>query len=304
MIRGIALLLTIGFLASAGGRPDTSLAIQAPSDYLGQSPPGRVAELFAPGFVSTEAGELNSVFTEELREFYFTRRGIPGVQARIMVSTVGPEGWTEPVGVGFDERYSAIDLFITPEGDRMVFCSNRPREGEGDPKADHDFWVSRREGVVWGEPRPFAVPAVSEFEDYYPILTASGNLYFNSQRLGPGTNNIFRSPLTDEVYGPAEALPAPINSRYREFDAFVSAAEDMIIFSSDRPGGEGRADIYLSILADGVWSEPRNLGPEVNSEASEYGAMLSPDGQYLFFTSSRGGTEDIYWISAEILGND
>ena len=76
----------------------------------------------------------------------------------------------------------------------------------------------------------------------------------------------------------------------------------MIIFSSDRPGGVGRADIYISHLENGRWSEPMNLGEAVNSEASEYGAMISPDGRFFFFTSSRTGMEDIYWVSADVLG--
>ena len=78
--------------------------------------------------------------------------------------------------------------------------------------------------------------------------------------------------------------------------------KDMIIFSSDRPGGVGRADIYISHLENGRWSEPMNLGEAVNSEASEYGAMISPDGRFFFFTSSRTGMEDIYWVSADVLG--
>ena len=143
---------------------------------------------------------------------------------------------------------------------------------------------------------------MSDWEDFYPIITESGNLYFNSQRDGPGTSNIFRSARTGESYESAEKLPPPINSEFREFDAFVSPGEDMIIFSSNRPGGLGRADIYMSRLENGSWSEPLNLGEAVNSEASEYGAMLSPDGRFLFFTSSRTGMEDIYWVSVDALG--
>ena len=278
--------------------PDTVF----PDVYLGQDPPGETAQLFSPGFVSTEDGELNSIFSPDYQEFYFTRRGIPTVPPRIMVSKRGPEGWGAPESVGFDQRFSAIDLFLTPDGQQMVFCSDRPRRGGDSPRADHDFWVSVREGTGWGAPQRFAPEAVSDSEDFYPIITESGNLYFNSQRGGPGTNNIFRSAWTGGRYAPAEKLPSPINSESREFDAFVSPGEDMIIFSSDRPGGVGRADIYMSRLENGHWSEPMNLGVAVNSEASEYGAMLSPDGRFLFFTSSRTGMEDIYWVSVDALG--
>jgi hypothetical protein len=273
----------------------------SPDAYLGQTPPGMTAQLFSPDFVSTEDGELNSIFSPDFQEFYFTRRGVPTVPPRIMVSRRGPEGWESPESVGFDQRFSAIDLFLAQDGQRMVFCSNRPRQGGDTLRVDHDFWVSMREGTGWGEPQPFAPEATSDSEDFYPIITESGTLYFNSQRDGPGTNNIFRSAWMEGRYEPAEKLPPPINSEFRDFDAFVSPGEDLIIFSSDRPGGIGRADIYMSRLENGRWSEPMNLGVAVNSEASEYGAVLSPDGRFLFFTSSRTGMEDIYWVSADVL---
>jgi len=270
--------------------------------YLGQHVPGLASEKFAPEIISTQDGELNSIFSSDLKEFYFTRRGIPVIPPAIMVTQLGSEGWSVPENLGFDERYSAIDLFLIADGERMVFCSNRPHEGDDGPRGDHDLWVSKREGDGWGDPRIFAPEALSDAEDFYPVLTENGNLYFNSQRVGPGTNNIFRSKWNGREYLPAEILPAPINSEHREFDAYVSPGEDMILFSSDRPGGFGRADLYVSFLQDGRWSAPRNVGGDVNSEASEYGAMISPDGKFLFFTSSKDGTEDIYWVSADVLG--
>jgi hypothetical protein len=298
-MRNLSLLMVLPLLACGSG---SDAPAEALPDYVGQPPPGLTAQLFAPGFVSTEDGELNAVFTSDFQEFYFTRRGVPVLPPRIFASRRGPGGWGLPEAVPFDDRYSAIDLFLTADGERMVFCSNRPRE-EGAPiRGDHDFWVSEREGDRWGEPRRFAPAAVSDFEDYYPVLTESGNLYFNSQRDGPGTNNIFRSSRVGGEYEAAEKLPGPINSEHREFDAFVSPGEDLILFSSDRPGGFGRADIYVSVLEEEGWSDPRNLGEAVNSESSEYGAALTPDGRYLFFTSSRTGMEDIYWVSVEALG--
>jgi hypothetical protein len=275
---------------------------QLSGDYVGQEPPGLTARMFAPGFVSTEYGELNAVFSDDGHEFYFSRRGIPGRPSAIMVTRRDDPYWTPPAAVGFDDRYSTIDLFVTADEQQMVFCSNRPHEQDGEPRRDHDFWVSQRDGDAWSEPALFAPAALSDFEDYYPIVASSGNLYFNSQRDGAGTNNIFRSSLEGGEYGTAEKLPEPINSEYREFDAYVSFDEDVIIFSSERPGGFGGSDIYVSFLgAGGAWTEPQNLGREVNSPTSEYGAMPSPDGHYLFFTTGRGGDEDIYWISMEVV---
>jgi hypothetical protein len=292
--------------------------------YLGQTPPGNQSKVFAPGFVSTEYGELNSVFTADGKEFYFSRRGMPGqasartatsnakeptppppspAQAsKIMISKMIDALWTKPEPIGFTGIYSDIDLFITPDGKSMVFCSTRPHKTGEVVKTDHDFWISKRQGDSWAEPVLFAKEAVSEFEDFFPVVTRSGNLYFNSQRGGPGTNDIYCSRYVDGKHTSAEKLPAPINTEYREFDAFVSQNESMIIFSSVKPGGFGGSDIYISFKSgDGSWSEPVNLGNDINSSGSEYGATISQDGKYFFYTSNKNGTEDIYWVSANII---
>jgi hypothetical protein len=270
--------------------------------YLGQKPPGNTPEIFAPGFISTDVGELNSIFTSDGKEFYFSRRGVTMKPSTLMVTRIVNGEWTKPEPVRFSGINDDIDLFITPDGNSLIFCSGKVQRMEGRPFIDHDFWISKRVGEEWEQPVIFAPEAVSEYEDYYPIVTKSGNLYFNSQRGGQGSNDIYCSEFIDGKYTAAEKLPKPINTEYREFDAFVSQDERMMILSSDKPGGLGGSDIYISFKnIKGEWSEPKNLGRSVNSEYSEYGATITPDGKFLFFTSTRNGSEDIFWISAKII---
>ena len=270
--------------------------------YMGQTPPGNQSKVFSPEFVSTEFGELNSIFTRDGSEFYFSRRGIPGKPSAIMISRMINNVWTKPEPVDFTSTYDDIDLFITPDGNSLIFCSDRPHRKGDDIKRDHDFWISKRKGKMWTEPVLFAKEALSEHEDYFPVVTKSGTLYFNSQRGGQGTNDIFCSKFKDGKYTPAKKLPMPINTESREFDAYVTPDEKMIIFSSVKPGGFGGADIYLSWKNnDGKWIEPRNMGSEINSAGSEYGSTISPDGKYFFYTSNKNGSEDIYWISVKII---
>ena len=289
-----------GFIVWAQSEVIGSVVLNGP--YLGQLNPENQSKIFAPSFVSTGYGELNSVFTKNGNEFYFSRRGVPGKPSAIMVTRLVDNFWTKPEPVDFTGTYSDIDLFLTNDGQSMIFCSNRPHQ-KGDPaKMDHDFWISDRKTSGWGEPVLFAKEALSEFEDFFPIITKSGNLYFNSQRGGKGTNDIFCSKFVNGKYAVAEKLPEPINTTYREFDGFVSQDEKMILFSSERPGGYGYSDIYISFKKpNGTWSEPKNLGNDINSEKWEYGATISPDGKYFFYTSSKNGTEDIYWVDASFI---
>ncbi|MBU1011975.1 MAG: hypothetical protein KKG99_03130 [Bacteroidetes bacterium] len=268
--------------------------------YLGQTQLGDKSQVFAPGFVSTEYGELNAVFNSDGTEFYFSRRGIPGTNTMLMVTKLIDNEWTKPEPVNFSGTNDDIDPFITSDGNSMIYCSGKVRHLEGRAFMNHDFWISEREGNKWGEPVLFAKEAISEFEDYFPIVTKNGNLYFNSQRGGQGTNDIFCSKYVNGQYTAAEKLPEPINSPHREFDAFLSQDEKIMIFSSTKPGGFGASDIYISCKKpDNSWSEPTNLGNDINSAASEYGATITPDGNYFFYTSTRNGNEDIFWTSAK-----
>ena len=99
-----------------------------------------------------------------------------------------------------------------------------------------------------------------------------------------------------------ENLGRRINTESREYDPFIAPDESYLIFASERPGGLGAADLYISFReAGGAWGDPKNMGTAVNSSAADYTPMLSPDGKYLFFTSSRQAQDDIYWIDARVI---
>ena len=74
------------------------------------------------------------------------------------------------------------------------------------------------------------------------------------------------------------------------------------MFDSNRPGGYGERDIYIAYRkTDDTWTKPFNLGDKINSRYSECRAYVSPDGKYLFYTSSRTGNMDAFWADARII---
>lgn len=120
----------------------------------------------------------------------------------------------------------------------------------------------------------------------YPTLTRNGTIYFDSFRKHPdlrARRNVWRSRLVGGAYQEAEPLPAVIN-QYGASNPYIAPDERYIIFSSGRPGGVGSSDLYISFRTDNGWSEPVNLGPRVNSAATEFCPMVSPDGRWLFFS--------------------
>jgi len=76
----------------------------------------------------------------------------------------------------------------------------------------------------------------------------------------------------------------------------------MIVSSSGRPDDLGKGDLYILFKKeDGSWTRLKNMGNIINSPETDYCPMLSPDGKYLFYTSSRKGNMDAFWADAKII---
>ena len=101
-----------------------------------------------------------------------------------------------------------------------------------------------------------------------------------------GVLQIFKADLVGDKW--TNITPVPFNTnRYSVTHPSVSKDGLRLYFSSDKPGGFGSYDIYVTnILADGTYSKPVNLGPAINTEAGEYFPYVA-DNNDLYFTSKR-----------------
>jgi len=95
----------------------------------------------------------------------------------------------------------------------------------------------------------------------------------------------------DFMFGEPIHLGSTINSRFHDGAPAVSADGLELYFASDRPGGQGDLDIWVSrrITTNDDWGVPVNLGPTVNSTAADGEPSISADGLELFFSSGRAG---------------
>jgi hypothetical protein len=129
-------------LAPQGLKPAGSQIVR-PSPYLGQPLPTLSPERFAPGVVSTDAIELNGVFTPDLKEFFFARL-IDGVQT--MYHAVLIDGaWSAPRPLLLFPCQSgavADDMTVSPDGRELYFLRNHPHPHAAGRIAD--IWRSRR----------------------------------------------------------------------------------------------------------------------------------------------------------------
>lgn len=113
-------------------------------------------------------------------------------------------------------------------------------------------------------------------------------LWFSRDRPGgPGGYDIWMARRSGS--GWSTALPVPFNAPGRDFDPAFSRDGAYVYFCSDRPGGLGGDDIWRVAVTGTGFAEPEHLGANVNSAASEFAPMLSPDGKRLLFSSDRPG---------------
>jgi ankyrin repeat protein len=265
--------------------------------YLGQKPPGPAPEVFAPGVVSTERDELNSVFTPDGREFYFAV-STGRMNWKFMVMKQGKDGWERPQDASFSGRWSDVDLFISPDGRKLYFSSNRPLNGQGEAKKDFDIWAAERWGDGWSEPVNLGPPVNSDTDEFYPAVDEKGTLYFQSQRDDSrGARDIYFAGLEGGRYREVKNGGDGVNGPGFESDAYIAPDGRFLIFSSNRAGGRGQGDLYISFRQDGSWTPARDMGSAINTPQHENCPMLSPDGRFLFFT--RKG--DVWWMDAGII---
>jgi len=241
--------------------------------------------------VSKEGLDFNAAFSRDGKTFYFCR-SIKGKYI-IMESVFDGTNWSVPQSsLLFDTVYSNADPFFTPDG-TIYFISSRPKNSS-DTTDDFDIYRMRQEQGHWSGPE--YLPEVnSDSTEYYVSLSASGNMYFASDR---ETNlDIFVSEFKNGNFTVPVNLGSVVNSDAGEHDPFIAPDESFLIFNSDRPGGYGEADLYISRRDGDEWQAPKNMGRPINTATYEYCSNMSPDGKFFFYSSEF----DVKWIDATAL---
>jgi Tol biopolymer transport system component len=269
--------------------------------YLGQSSPGLTPEVFASGIVSVnDRLEFNNVFSPDGREFYFTVSSPSWDKYTIMCMKFDNGKWNGPDTALFcSKAYDDLEPTFSPDGQYIYFTSGRP------PSAIWDIWRIKRSESGWEYPEHLEDDPINTIGyENYAFIPKTGTIYFISSR--PVTEyklDIYRSELIDDQYSVVENLGDSINTIYNEFDPYVASDESYIIFSSNRPGGYGKTDMYISYRKeDKTWTKSINMGEKFNTEMGEgAGARITPDGKYFFFTRYGNITSDIYWVDVKAL---
>ena len=276
------LALALFLVTASAQRPDANLPPYASRTPLNQP------TIFGAGIISTGDYDTHPAFTTDGRTLYFLRSTPNFNLWTILVSRFVKGRWSTPEVAPFSGQYSDADPFITPDGSRLYFISNRPDAARTTPNLD--IWAVEKTGDTWGEPKNLGAPINSAGSEWYPTLSANGTMYFGSDREGgKGRTDIYRSRLVNGKYDAAENLGPAINTQFNEFEPLIAPDESFLIFmGGGRADGRGGFDLYISYNRNGEWSKPENLGDQINSVGNEYSPTISPDGKYFFWGSTRG----------------
>jgi len=194
----------------------------------------------------------------------------------------------------FDEPVNStgVEAFECMSADGLEVYISKPIPAHNSLSSNYDLYVSTRATTndPWSIPVSLGSTVNSSYLDYGASLSSDGlELYFCGRRPGGyGEQDIW---VTTRAYKGADwgtpvNLGPPINTSDFDWLPWITPDGLKLYFSSNRPGGYGRSDIWVATRdsTNDEWEEPVNLGPVVNSTVDDCAPCLSPDGLVLFFS--------------------
>ena len=211
-------------------------------------------------------------------------------------------------------RYVDSNPVLSPDGKSLMFTTRRPENKggltDGSGQYFEDVWVSRWDSVnsKWGQAAPMEGRINTPSYDASLSFSADGSVFYVYRNLGElGSGEIFYSKRSKKTgkYGSPKPFAKPINTSYFETAAALTADGKTMFFVSERKGGQGQADLWMSVKKGREWQEPTNLGATINTPLDEISVWCDSTGKTLFFSSNGHlsvGGYDIYKTTFESEG--
>lgn len=259
-----------------------------------------------------ESRDKDSVFIEMLKSK-------SGYAKQIMKSPLNVK--IKNMGNTINSSYPDYVPLFSADGTTLIFTSRRDNSTgklkDLNGEYMEDIYISNKQGSEWSVPVSISKNINTDMHDACVALSPDGQqliVYQPSEDLMSG--DLYISRFTGKDWTKPEILGSDINvDDAIEASATFSSDNNMLIFSSNRPGGFGGRDLYRVVkLPNGEWSKAQNLGNVINTIYDEDGPFLHLDGKTLYFSSKAheniGGydvfkstlDEDGTWTKPENLG--
>ncbi len=200
---------------------------------------------------------------------------------------------------------------ITIDNSTLVYTKRDLIEG------DEDIVVSYFRNDKWTEAQSISPRINSPLNEGACTISADGRVMILTscdKRDSFGSCDLYITRKTENGWSKPRNLGKPVNSQYWESQPSLSADGKQIYFSSNRPGGNGGRDLWLTTYVDKKWSQPRNLGKTINSFKDETTPFIHPGCETIYFSSNgyvgmggfdlmRSNFVDSSWTNPENLGH-
>ncbi len=191
---------------------------------------------------------------------------------------------------------------ITPDNRAMVVINQfSPDGGMG-----KGYSMVYKENNGWSFPYPMFISNYNnEGTDVGLTMSTDGNVIIMTLQKndGSGNNDLYMSARTgDFSWSEPVNLGPNINSKYRETTPYLTIDKSTLYFSSNRPGGYGGNDIYFSKRINSSWTdwtEPQPLEAPINSDSDDSQPFFDINSGFLYLSSKRDGTSDIFRVRIE-----
>lgn len=266
--------------------------------------------------INSKYDDKNPCITADAKMLVFTTRRPDGTDAPIDVEgdgkyfenvyVAGLDSLTknfskaEPASGAVNTKAHDACTSISPDGKQIFIYKNDINDKNS---RGGDVFVSKIAQGKWKKAEPIGKPIASSYWEGGACVSPDGKTYFfTSEREGGfGKSDIWMvEKLNKKEWGKPVNLGANINTKYDEGGMFLAPDGKTLFFCSNSPQSMGGYDIFKTVLEDGKWSIPQNLGYPINSSAKEGQLTLSADTRYAYISSERKGglgESDIYKIN-------
>ncbi len=233
----------------------------------------------------------------------------------------------EELSENINSPYGETRPLISPDGKTLYFSRSHHPENVGGVKDPNDIWYSEKDETSgeWKKAKNIGQPLNNKGPNYISSITPDGNAmvvllgneYVKNNKMKPGVSISTKSSTGWTEPKSLEIINANIETTDGNY--FLANNRKVMIMAIQRYDSYGGKDLYVSFLQrDGKWTEPLNLGNDINSAHMESAPYLAPDNETLYFSSmgfSGYGGADIYisrrlddtwtnWTEPENLGPD
>ena len=185
-----------------------------------------------------------------------------------------------PVGSVINTASSNHNCVVSGDGSTLIYMTKLPFY--------EAVFMSKKRGSNWGRPVNITPQIMSDGDQFVCDISFDA-LTLLLVKEDEFDSDIYISTFENGQWTKSKPISKAINSRYWESHASLSKDGNTLYFTSNKPGGVGMVDIYVSYKENKDWSTPKNIGPSVNSELSEDAPFITDDGNSLYF-SSQGHT--------------